>query len=242
MHRRHWLYLLAAVFLGLAPAAQAQDCAGFTDVSAASSFCPNVEWLKNRQITLGCTSPTLFCPGDAVPRLQMAAFLNRVGTALTPEIEFVDLSVGAVNIQASSTNYVCQSTPYPVTGFPRKAVVHALWWGNVDAPVTWSADLWYSTDGGTTWAFMSNLIPGILASAVGYTQATTFAQTDLSVGLTYIFSIRIREYVLATGGTGNFTDGRCHMMVEIRNRNGTSSPLDAAAARVSDGSNGANAE
>ena len=49
-------------------------CAGFTDVDDSSSFCVNVEWIKNRGITLGCTA-TQYCPHDYVTRLQMAAFL-----------------------------------------------------------------------------------------------------------------------------------------------------------------------
>jgi hypothetical protein len=49
------LGLAAALFLG-AQAAGAAPCAGFTDVDSTDAFCPNVEWLKNRAITLGCTS------------------------------------------------------------------------------------------------------------------------------------------------------------------------------------------
>ena len=210
--------------------ASAQFCAGFIDVAAGHAFCPNLEWVKNRGITSGCQIANSFCPNDPVTRLQMTRFLDRLGRKLTPEIEFVDEIPGGVNIQASPNNYMCQSAPHPITDHPRTAVVHALWWGNVDAPVTWSADLWYSTDGGMSWAYMSNWIPAIFATAAGYTQATTFARADLAVGSTYIFAIRIREYPVATGGTGNFTDGVCHVMIEIRNQNGSSSPFDTAAA------------
>ena len=59
-------------------------CAGFTDVEDTSPFCGNVTWLKNRSITLGCTSATLYCPNDFVSRLQMAAFMNRLGDSLFP--------------------------------------------------------------------------------------------------------------------------------------------------------------
>lgn len=65
----------AAFWTSLAIAA---PCAGFTDVDSASPFCVNVEWLKARSITLGCTA-TLYCPNDPVTRLQMAAFLYRLG-------------------------------------------------------------------------------------------------------------------------------------------------------------------
>ena len=81
-----WLAVPAvALILSLAStAALAAPCAGFTDVDDTSPFCGNVTWLKNRSITLGCTSTTLFCPGDFVSRLQMAAFMNRLGDSLFP--------------------------------------------------------------------------------------------------------------------------------------------------------------
>jgi hypothetical protein len=68
----------------LSSTAQAAPCAGFTDVDDTSQFCGNVTWLKNRGITLGCTSATLYCPNDFVSRLQMAAFMNRLGDSLFP--------------------------------------------------------------------------------------------------------------------------------------------------------------
>ena len=71
---------LAALALALAlPAsAHAAPCAGFTDVDDQSSFCASVEWMKNRGITLGLT-PTLYDPDSPVTRLQMAAFMYRLG-------------------------------------------------------------------------------------------------------------------------------------------------------------------
>src|SRR5689334_9023880 len=83
-------------------------CAGFNDVDAASPFCPNVEWLKNRQITLGCGAG-LYCPSNAVTRLAMAAFLNRLGTALTPVQLFVDSDPGAISLDVGPV--LCQTQP-----------------------------------------------------------------------------------------------------------------------------------
>ena len=82
---RKLLGLAGLLVLGLlSTAAQALPCAGFTDVEDTSPFCGNVTWLKNRGITLGCTSATLYCPNDFVSRLQMAAFMNRLGDSLFP--------------------------------------------------------------------------------------------------------------------------------------------------------------
>jgi hypothetical protein len=64
-----WLFMGSAV---------AQNCAGFTDVPSSSPFCPDVTWITNYGITKGC-APSEYCPNDNVTRLQMAAFLHRLG-------------------------------------------------------------------------------------------------------------------------------------------------------------------
>ena len=69
--------LVFALALAATPAFAA-PCAGFTDVDDSSPFCVNVEWMKNRGITLGLT-PTQFGPNSPVTRLQMAAFMYRLG-------------------------------------------------------------------------------------------------------------------------------------------------------------------
>jgi hypothetical protein len=79
--------LVRAALLSLAfaasPVALAAPC-GFIDVDDANPahapFCDSVEWLKLRNITLGCNLPgTLYCPNDPVSRLHMAAFMYRLG-------------------------------------------------------------------------------------------------------------------------------------------------------------------
>ena len=64
--------------LAVPTAAVAAPCAGFTDVDDSSPFCVNVEWMKNRGITFGLT-PTSYDPDSPVTRLQMAAFIYRLG-------------------------------------------------------------------------------------------------------------------------------------------------------------------
>jgi hypothetical protein len=88
----------ATMTIAIAPAALAAPCAGFTDVDDTSGFCANVEWLKNRAITLGCSSTTVFCPNAAVSRLAMAAFMNRLGTALTPAQFPLDVAPAAIDL------------------------------------------------------------------------------------------------------------------------------------------------
>ena len=48
----------------------------FSDVPASSPFCRNIERLVFLGITAGC-GPGTYCPGNSVPREQMAAFLIR---------------------------------------------------------------------------------------------------------------------------------------------------------------------
>ena len=82
MGRFSALLVSALLVIGMPAAATAAPCAGFTDVDtddpAKAPFCNSVEWMKNRAITLGCSS-TLYCPDDYVTRLQMAAFIYRLG-------------------------------------------------------------------------------------------------------------------------------------------------------------------
>ncbi len=73
------LAAVLAVFVVLASSrALAAPCAGFEDVDEASPFCVNVFWMRNRGITLGVT-PTAFEPDRPVTRVQMAAFMYRLG-------------------------------------------------------------------------------------------------------------------------------------------------------------------
>lgn len=106
--------LVAVLFLGavaLSPRAEAQ-CAGFSDVGGTSinPTCANVTWMKNRLITLGCT-PTAYCPSDAVGRLQMAAFMNRVGNAMTPKVFSSEQSGGTLDFSAD--HVICQTAELP---------------------------------------------------------------------------------------------------------------------------------
>ena len=70
--------ILAASLLLLPLTSIAAPCAGFDDVDSADAFCENVTWMKNRAITLGCDT-SLYCPQAPVTRLQMAAFIARLG-------------------------------------------------------------------------------------------------------------------------------------------------------------------
>jgi hypothetical protein len=75
---RRFALLLGVALSLISSSAVAQNCDGFVDVLASSPFCPDVTWLKTYGITKGCDA-THYCPTESVNRLQMAAFMHRLG-------------------------------------------------------------------------------------------------------------------------------------------------------------------
>ena len=221
MNRRNILLGITFATLTAAGSAHAANCDGFTDVQDTDSYCNSVQWLKNRAITLGC-DVAQYCPSASVTRASMALFMNRLGTALTPTFQYVEGIPGAIDIQASPDNYVCQTSDFPVTGFPRTAIVHGRFWGALDAAGTWFMDHWYSTDGGATWSYLNTFIPHTSTSQAGATQQTGYGVLNLDVGSTYRFAMRIRNYI----GTAKFTTGYCNQLLEIISRDAGSPPFD----------------
>ena len=223
--------VLAAIAVAL-PAAHAAPCAGFTDVDDASEFCPNVEWLRNRSITLGCRAGS-YCPGDSVTRLAMAAFLNRMSAALTPayvvagDIALGDLSEGSIR--------TCVTDEHPAAAFPRIAVAE----GSVTAfdsatDQVVGADLTYSTDGGKLWNFSFG-VPGSArtSNAPGHDRATVPLKSHpvpLAAGVPYRFS------VLVSGvRNAGFVSVLCGLRVRIENANGVLAPFDGAGSPIRQG-------
>jgi hypothetical protein len=48
----------------------------FTDVDPADMFCRHIHFIARQNVDLGC-DPGLYCPGDKLTRLQMAAFVAK---------------------------------------------------------------------------------------------------------------------------------------------------------------------
>jgi len=222
------LAVLACLVAG-APAL-AQSCAGFTDVPGASQFCPNVEWLKNRQITLGCTSTTLYCPNGVVTRISMAAFMNRMGDALTPfELGRVAAdSMTPVTLTAPG-QVLCQTAAYTVTGFPRRAQFNNkanLF--NATARVDVLAEAVYSTDNGVNWTAVvdSQTYQPLDAGGTPPDDVSTYqlGYQDLDVGASYRFGVRVLR-APGTAGSGN-ARVYCVTRVQIANRVSGVSPYD----------------
>ncbi|HVF63173.1 MAG TPA: hypothetical protein VNE58_04170 [Casimicrobiaceae bacterium] len=212
--------LLAGIGLTPCAAFAAPPCAGFGDVDALSIFCPNIEWIKNRNVTLGC-GVGIYCPTASVTREQMAAFMNRLGTALTPVHLPVDSAPGAIDLGLNVV--VCQTQDFAVAGFPRRAYVDASFNGTAPADVGLAADVVMSTNGGASW---SNLNTVLNRGVVAANQWGTFSDigfADLSVGQNVRWGVRITRGGLP--GITNLAASRCQLRVLVHSRNGTVSPL-----------------
>ena len=212
---------LVAMTIAIAPAALAAPCAEFTDVEDASGFCPNVEWLKNRSITLGCTTATLYCPNDPVNRLQMAAFMNRLGTALTPVQLPVDVAPGAIDLDLSPV--VCQTQAFAVADFPRRAYADVSFNGNAPVDVGLAADLVMSADGGASWTNLNTVTNRGFVPANQWGALSDLGFIDLAVGQTVRWGVRMTRGGLA--GAADLADSRCRLRVLVYSRNGAASPF-----------------
>jgi hypothetical protein len=217
----------AVAMLILSAGASAQSCVGFVDVPASDGFCPNVEWLKNRSITLGCTDTTHYCPTGTVSRLAMAAFMNRLGTALTPTALYQDGAPGAITISTTGTEH-CVTTAFPVAGYPRSVALNGTFAVTAPGAVTFRAVTVYSTNGGTTWTPTGANFVRSTSGAAEWSSSSSVGAVNLSVGQTYLFAVR----VVNEAGTVQLTDSRCQLQALIGNRNGTSTPFDQAAMSV----------
>jgi hypothetical protein len=214
-------FLIAAVFLApVATSVNAAPCAGFTDVDTSSAFCKNVEWIKNRGVTTGCTSATLYCPTQSVSRLQMAAFMNRLGTALTPILLRTELASGAQNLD--QTPVVCATSDQAIADFPRRALVDVALSGNAPTGADIGVRAVYSTNLGGTWQPLSTVPSATFVAATQWSQASDVGTLDLNVGQTVRFGVQVSR---VSAGSTNLSDSRCSVRAQIGSRDGAASPF-----------------
>lgn len=194
-------------------------CAGFADVDSGSPFCPNVEWLRNRSVTLGCAA-TAYCPIDAVNRLAMAAFMNRLGTALSGVPVQVVADSGALDPDAAPV--VCATGPITASDFARTALLD----GVLAVEGAGAADVLVelvSSPNGTQWtpvatATRASLTPGRTVNA------RVAGSYEFAVGEAMRFGLRVSR----GAGTANVSASQCRLRAIVGNRNAAYSPYDAA--------------
>ena len=202
----------------------AAPCAGFTDVDDSSAFCPNVEWLKNRGVTLGCTSTTLYCPTDAVQRDAMAAFLDRLGNALVPVDRVEDGVSAPLNIDANPV--ICPTTAYTVAGAPRLAHGEAVFVAFSSAS---KSD--FRCDSSSHRRTGNVMEPGFSRPRRNERTRDCLVDwrpappRDLAVGTTYLYALRISR-AAGSSTTGDPGAWQCKLFVRLENRNSASSPFD----------------
>jgi hypothetical protein len=214
--------LIGLLAFEAAPAAAA-PCAGFTDVQDSDLFCSAVEWIRNRNVTLGCTSTSVYCPGSGVTRASMALFLNRLGTALTPRLEFVETVLGGVDPDANAA--LCPTSQIPSAAHPRQALVSVAFAGQSTADLGYATRPLVSTDNGQTWAALTAPASDIRESVTGAAWTNS-----ASSGIYMIPASQAVRFALGVGrqsGGGDFAQARCQVAANVMNANGNSTPFDA---------------
>jgi hypothetical protein len=226
MMQRTMLAVAVAALGSLASSqASAAACAGpssFADVLGTSGFCTSIEWLKNRAVTLGCNpAGTLYCPSDTVTREAMAAFMNRLGAALTPVVQYVDAAPTALG------GFDCQTPDFAVTGYPRQAQALASISTQFDAAARFYGRIYFSTNGGVSWTNLNNNVVhrANTSGPAAWAHLSQQAILNLNVGTTYRFATFAAQEQTAAA----LTDARCTLTVRIENRNGASAPFDSSA-------------
>jgi hypothetical protein len=216
-----------AVVLALATEVRAAPCAGFVDVDTTSSFCSNVEWLKNRGITIGCSSLTLYCPSDLVSRLSMAVFLQRLGNALTPTRWSGYNSGSSLDLEASPV--VCPSGIYTVPAFPQTAhgwgLVHA--WPTLGFAMDATVEIVSRPNTSAAWTLASPIAaswsaPGNDTRKEG---VVLLPPQPLAAGSTMQWGLRVSR-TSGSGTAGDVAGWNCQLLVEFENRISASSPFD----------------
>jgi hypothetical protein len=211
--------------------AVAAPCGGFTDLEDTDPFCGQVQWLKNREITLGCTATT-YCPHDFVIRKQMAAFLNRLSNALTPIYLSGRVQWAAVNGNLTPGIVTCATNAYTPTFASRArgiAAIHAV--SATAAPADVGVQFLVSNDNGASYAVASDpafvTANGSAQTGRITTAAVLLPPVDLAVGTSYRWALRIQRP--AGSATTADATGHCHVQVLLENRNPASAPFDDGA-------------
>lgn len=202
---RTFARLVAGSLLGLgASLAQAHNCVGFGDLAGEDPFCPSVSWLKNREVTLGCAT-NLYCPDTVVTRLQMAAFLQRMGDRLTPELLSASGSVTDLGSAPADGALVAAMPAGAAVPYARRVNATYVCSVAVTGPVLVGLDIPFSTDGGATWSPVDGLKANaftMLATTDAANQRlllTVQGERTLAANTTERYAARIRQ--LAGGGS-----------------------------------------
>jgi hypothetical protein len=152
----------------------------------------------------------------------MAAFLNRLGTALgAPAL--TGSAAGPVDLDGAPA--ICQTTDFVVNGFPRRAYVTASVSGTAIADTSFEATPAASFDGGATWSPLTLYGGRATVQADQWAAVRATGNGDVDVGVTARFGLLVSRG--GQPGATDLADSRCTLRAVIGNRNGDLPPFDA---------------
>ena len=190
-------------------------CTPFTDVDQASPFCPSVQWMKNRGVTVGIT-PTLYGPDQPTTRAQMALFMNRLGNVLTDAPFKVEQSFTG---NPDTSDVVCQTGDRPAAAYERHVKLDAVLMGLGEGTNEIGAEFVASVDAGANWI---SLAPPVAFGTVGGHWSNVRANADRDVAITEVvrYGVRLSRISGATG----FSQARCVVRLLTGNRTPSVAP------------------
>jgi hypothetical protein len=189
---------------GLAPG----PCAGFDDVAASSAFCSSIAFIRNRGVTLGCSS-TSYCPSDPVTRLALSAFMTRLGIALTPQYVFREENFGPLS---GGPNPVVCRLAVPPESYARTVIadgvidVDAAGMPGVQSEIGVSPVGTF--DGGVSWGQLSNIRTIVTTEGFGGA-ATITGPLIIPAEETALMGLQL------TGQSWTLDGGSCKLRVTI---------------------------
>jgi hypothetical protein len=148
----------------------------------------------------------------------MAAFMNRLGTALTPQKLTTDTLLGTVALALSPV--VCQTADFAVSGFPRRAYLDLALAAFATGSIDMAADLVISTNGGGAWTQLTAVGNRGSVAANQWGSLANLATSDLEVGENVRFGVRLSR----VSGSADLSASRCNLRVVIVSRDGALSP------------------
>jgi hypothetical protein len=173
---RKSLMLAAFALLVTAVPARAQFCPGvspwvFDDVLASDPFCGFVTWMAENGVTLGClvidAEHRLYCPNSNVSRLQMAAFMKRLGDI---RVQAVDTGPGLLGGPILDVGTI---TLAPTQLLPTSACA-----GNQIA--RWNGSAWVCSNDGNSGGTVTSV-----GSGTGLTGGPVTSSGTLSIASSY---------------------------------------------------------
>jgi hypothetical protein len=191
----------------------------FSDVPAGSLYHDAAEWLRNRGVTLGCTAG-LYCPDDLVTRGQLAVFLHRLSSAMTPRLLDAAYVLGTVDLDTMPV--VCQTIGYTAP-YAQTAMLLARTDGLGSVGGNYRLSTVFSTDDGANWTAATPGLAHVIQigpSVRGF--GAHYGHVDLAPGTRYVFGVQLRRH---GGGTANLTDAACGLHAQVINRDPASPPL-----------------